>query len=263
MSPCLSVTLDSIVMDGTADGDGIVWSWRELPGWWEGGAPQGDNFGLLAADGSGHGEAYNRGRAVTVIGAAHAPLTVADPVALLLVARRRLLEAVDLNVAVELAVDEDTIGVLRLPVRQAPLQPRFPPQPSQRWLPFEMPLVSDDWRKTAQAVTQTVVGGGGVVASGGNARATPTLVVTGDSAANVGVTNATTGETISTDLDLAGGDTLVIDCATARATLNGADATDHLALGSEFFDLAVGNNTVNLVNAGAASLRVDHRVSWK
>lgn len=260
---CLAVTLGGIVMDGTADGDGIVWSWSSLPGWWEGGTPQGDDFGLLTADGSGHGQAQERGRAVTVIGAAYAPVSIADPVAALLLARRKLREAVDLNVTSELTVDEGAIGVLRLPVRQAPLPPRFPPQQSTRWLVFEVPLMSDDWRKTASTVTQTVVGAGGVVASGGDARATPSLRISGDSDANVGVTNVTTGETITTDLNLAGGDVLVIDCATARATLNGVDATDNVQLGSVYFDLAKGNNTVNLVNAGSASLRVDHRVSWK
>lgn len=260
---CLPVTLGGLVLDGEPDADGVVWTWRELPGWWEGTAPQGDVWGLLAADGSAHGASYARGRTVSIAGVAHVPLnTAGDPVTLLLDARRKVREAASLNVDVDMTVDEGDLGVLRLPVRRAPLQPRFDPQPSERWLTWEVPLVSDDWRKTSQVVTQTVVGAGGNVVAAGDARETPVLRVTGDSAANVGVTNATTGETIATDLNLAGGDTLIIDCATARATLNGADATDHLALGSVFFDLAVGNNTVNLVNAGAASLRVDHRASW-
>lgn len=259
---CLSVTLGSIVMDGSTDADGITWGWRALPGWWEGGDIQTDVFGRLADDGSAFGESWRRGRAVDVVGTALA-LTSADPVETLLVARRKLVTAVDDKTDATLLVDEGaTLGVLRSLVRQS-RAPRFPPSPSTRAFLFEVPLMSADWRKVSNTETQTLLGGGGVVTNAGNVAATPSLRISGDSGANVGVTNVTTGETISTTLDLTGGDVLVINNATMTATLNGVDATDDLALGSEFFDLAVGANTVNLVNAGSASLRVDYRDSWK
>lgn len=236
----------------------------KLPGWWEGGTPQTDVFGRLTDDGSAFGVGYERGRAVTVDGVAAVPVGTShdDAVARLLVARRRLREAVSLNADVELTVDEGALGVLRLPVRQS-LAPRFTPGPTVYAFAFEVPVVSSDWRKTSQTLTQTVLGAGGVLTNPGNAAATPVLRISGDSAANVGVTNATTGETISTTLNLGGGDVLLIDCDTGRATLNGVDTSDNLALGSRFFDLVVGAQTINLVNAGAASLRVDYRTSWK
>ncbi len=264
MTDCLAVTLGSIEMDGSADGDGIVWAWRELPGWWEGGTPQTDIYGRLTANGSAHGEAWQRGRHITVAGTASVPLSEPDPVAKLLIARRKVTESVTWDADSELTVDEGaTLGVLRAAVHQV-LQLGFPPRQRSKYeLEFEVPVASDDWRKTSQTVTQTTVGAGGVVANAGNAAATPSLRISGDSGANVGVTNATTGETISTDLNLTGGDVLVIDVDTQTALLNGVDASDHLLLGSRFFDLAVGNNTVNLVNAGSASLRVDYRTSWK
>lgn len=263
MTDCLAVTLDDITMDGSADGDGIVWAWRELPGWWEGGTPQTDIYGRLAANGDAHGEAWQRGRHITIAGTASVPVTETDPVAKLLIARRKVREAVAWDADVELTVDEGaTLGVLRAAVHQA-LQLRFGRQRTVYELEFEVPVAADDWRKTSETIIQQVVGAGGVVANAGNAAATPSLRISGDSGANVGVTNATTGETISTDLDLAGGDVLVIDVDAMTATLNGVDASDNLLLGSQFFDLIVGNNTVNLVNAGTASLRVDYRTSWK
>ena len=257
---CLSVTLGSIVMDGSTDADGITWGWRGLPGWWEGGEIQTNVFGRLADDGSAFGESWRRGRAFDVVGTALA-LSSADPVETLLVARRKLVTAVDDKTDTTFLVDEgDTMGVLRASVRQS-RAPRFPPVPSERAFLFEVPVMSADWRKVSNTETQTTVGAGGTVTNGGNVAATPKLRISGDSGANVGVTNVTTGETISTSLNLTGGDVLIIDNATMTATLNGADA--EIALGSEFFDLAVGNNTVNLVNAGSASLRVDFRDSWK
>lgn len=263
MVDCLAVTLGSIVMDGTTvDGDGITWQWRDLPGWWEGSAPRADVYGRVAADGSAFGRGYRPGRAVDIIGTAYA-LAAADPVSVLLTARHKLVAAVDLNTDTELAVEEGTLGTLRAAVRQSALAPRFPPNPSERMMMFELPVVSADWRKTDDTVTQTTVGGGGTVTNNGTEPATPSLRIAGDSAANVGVTNTTTGQTISTDLNLTGGDVLVIDCATATALLNGSDATAHLLLGSEFFDLAAGANTVNLVNGGSASLRVDFRHSYR
>lgn len=257
---CLAVTLGSIVMDGSTDADGITWGWRALPGWWEGGEIQTDVFGRLCDDGSSFGESWRRGRAVDVVGTALA-MTSSDPVETLLVARRKLVTAVDDKTDALLLVDEgDALGVLRALVRQS-RTPRFPPVASERGFLFEVPLMSADWRKLSNTETQTTVGAGGVVTNAGNVAATPTLRISGDSGANVGVTNVTTGETISTTLNLAGGDVLIIDNASMTATLNGVDTP--IALGSEFFDLAVGANTVNLVNAGSASLRVDYRTSWK
>lgn len=269
-----AVTFDAITLDDSADadtpdGDGIRWAWSTIPGWWEGSAPLFDVNGLPGRDGSAFGCAYDRGRAVTLNGVAWVPVGTTNPRTKMLLARRKVQATAkrSLRASVVLSVDEadqtgtGLPGVLRLLVRNN-LAPTYQPQRHKNVLEFAVPLVSEDYRKTSATLTQTTVGAGGVVTNPGDAPATPSLRIAGDSAANVGVTNATTGQTVSTDLNLAGGDVLVIDCATGQATLNGADASSHLALGSAFFDLVSGANTVNLVNGGAASLRVDFRASW-
>lgn len=263
MTDCMAVTLNTIGFDGSADSDGIIWGWRELPGWWEGAAPQTDQYGLTAADGSAFGQGWERGRPVSIVGSAVAAQSDPDPVSTLRLARRKLVGAYHLNSDVDMTVDEGgSVGVLRLPVRKS-LAPRFNPQRSTRELTFEIPLMSSDWAKTSITLTQTVVGSGGAVTNDGDAPAQPSLRISGDSAANVGVINATTGEAITTTLDLGALDVLVIDCATGLSTLNGVDASDDVDLASVFFDLDPGASTINLTNGGTASLRVDFRDSWK
>lgn len=260
----MGVHLGSIDLDGTADGDGIYWTWRTIDGWWEGGTPSLPVTGRPGSDGSVLGSGWRRGRPITLAGVAYVPTTTTEAVAVtaLLLARRKVTEAADIvRSSGTFTVDEE---ISRFVTVRRNLRPEFQPQASPFALDFTVPMVTADWRKfSAGAAVSAGPAGSVVAANAGNAPTPPVVRIDGPTSAEPFVTNTDTGQQVTTDLAaLAGGDVVVIDFAALTMTLNGVDAVANLDVSSDFFDVSPGGDTVQLGNPGGGSITVTTRSAW-
>ncbi len=89
---------------------------------------------------------------------------------------------------------------------------------------------------------------------GGTWATWPVITITADAGSSVSVAEGRLGVTV--EGTFSAGDLIVIDCLAQTVTLNGADATDKVILGSDFFSLVPG--THSLMFSGCSS----HTVSW-
>lgn len=95
---------------------------------------------------------------------------------------------------------------------------------------------------------------------GGTWPTRPVVEMTATAGSGASVACAATGEHVELARTLAAGDLVRIDCAAQAATVNGADATADVALGSDFPSLAPGR--VALAFSGCSSHLVRWRERW-
>ncbi|MBQ9000628.1 MAG: phage tail family protein [Eggerthellaceae bacterium] len=84
---------------------------------------------------------------------------------------------------------------------------------------------------------------------GGTWPALPEFRLVAAASSSVRVGHALQNRFVTIDYEFAGGEAVVIDCATERVYINDADARDCVALGSDFFSLDPGDRIVSVYGA--------------
>jgi predicted phage tail component-like protein len=91
---------------------------------------------------------------------------------------------------------------------------------------------------------------------GGSWPTWPTILMVASVGSSVKVTDAASGAYVLVETSFSGGERVVMDCAAQVATIDGADASKDVALGSDFF--ALGPGACELAFSGCSA----HTVSW-
>lgn len=100
-----------------------------------------------------------------------------------------------------------------------------------------------------------------IVLNSGNAVIYPVITLS-DEAANPTITNQTTGESFSLDINMIGGDEVVIDMFNRTVTLNGASIMGNRTSDSIWWGLQVGNNSI-VLDSDSASDDVTAEITWR
>ncbi|MBQ9002336.1 MAG: phage tail family protein [Eggerthellaceae bacterium] len=87
----------------------------------------------------------------------------------------------------------------------------------------------------------------------------PEIRLVAQQGSQVRVYQAAVGRTIDVDYEFAGGEAVVIDCATESVRINDADARDCVALGSDFFSLEPGDRIVSCIGCSYYEIRFTER----
>lgn len=88
----------------------------------------------------------------------------------------------------------------------------------------------------------------------------PEFRLVAEAGSSVRVAHPANGRSITVDYEFAGGETVVIDCAKEAVEVNGADARDCVALGSDFFPLEPGG--CSLAFNGVSYFETRFRERW-
>lgn len=94
---------------------------------------------------------------------------------------------------------------------------------------------------------------------GGTWPTLPEFRLVAEAGSQVRVAHPADGRTITIDYEFAGGETVVIDCAKETVEVNGADARDCVALGSDFFGLEPGDRILSITGCRYHETRFTER----
>lgn len=243
----VSVELNGLVMDETADGNGIYWCWSALTGWWDG--PDVDMaLSPKAVQGTTVTSAKNRGRSIVLEGIAYKP----DGVALgtdWFTAQETLAEAVDLvDTHALLLVGEPTPKQMYVR-RDQPFRCRVIGE--MQWLEFQVPLYAPDPVKYGQTENNQTI----TIASGASSK---TETVTNAGNAPVPITARMHGPTewatlrhvglslpVEHDRDVGAGEYMDFDFATKTVLDETAtDAYSYVRTSTKWWLLQAGANSV-------------------
>ena len=96
---------------------------------------------------------------------------------------------------------------------------------------------------------------------GGTLRTMPEFRVAADAGWSLRISEVATGDYIEVEYGFAGGEAVVIDCAEERVYIDGADARDCVALGSDFFPLEPGECSLSF--SGVTYFETRFRERWR
>lgn len=94
---------------------------------------------------------------------------------------------------------------------------------------------------------------------GGTWCADPVFHLVSEAGDGLQITSGTTGGVIRLDRGFTGGETVVIDCAGQCVSIDGLDARNSVALGSDFFALCPGTNALSFTGCSSAETRFTER----
>lgn len=95
---------------------------------------------------------------------------------------------------------------------------------------------------------------------GGTWPTLPVITMTAEAGASVQVSNVRSRRSVLVERAFAGGEGVVVDCASESVRVNGADVRNKVALGSDFFALDPG--ACELAFSGCSSFEVAFRERW-
>ena len=96
---------------------------------------------------------------------------------------------------------------------------------------------------------------------GGTWRTYPEFRMVAEAGSGLRVADASSGDYVEVEYDFAGGEAVVIDCAEERVYIDGADARDCVALGSDFFPLEPGACLLSF--SGVTYFETRFRERWR
>ena len=94
---------------------------------------------------------------------------------------------------------------------------------------------------------------------GGTWPTLPEFRLVAEQGSRIMVYQAAIGKNITVDYEFAGGEAVIIDCASESVRINDADARDCVALDSDFFALEPGDRIVGIVGASYFEVRFTER----
>lgn len=252
---CPSVTLGSIVMDDSADSDGIRWTVEWPIEGWDAPLVTQSVMQLVGRDGAAVGNSRFGQRALVLRGAASWGTIDPD---LYDLAQDKLMDATDtLDTPTTLTVAFATSR--QAAVRRPTAPPRLAPLGFFQGMTFQVPLIARDPRKYSTTLNTQDTNTSPYV-NAGRFRTPPVVQVDAWTGATVVLSSTTDdGKAVTLDVSAAVGP-VVVDFGLQQVTDNGDPADEMVQAGSRWWELLAGSNTI--VASGVTDGEIRWRDAW-